>query len=141
MIILFGLVALPSFPSHQFSALGQKIVTAAQVNGTWRNKHGEFKIWALGHQKLKVEFSGTYEYKTSAGLMANVGTGSGIALIEYDTAKFKPEDSDDECEITMKFTGGNLVVTQEGGCGFGHNVVADGTYKKVSSSKPKFGEF
>jgi hypothetical protein len=40
----------------------------------------------------------------------------------------------------MKFTGGKLIVKQEGGCGFGHNVMADGAYRKVSSRKPKFGE-
>jgi len=30
------------------------------------------------------------------------------------------------------------VVTQTGICGFGSNVSAEGTYKKISSQKPKF---
>ena len=50
-----------------------KSVTAAQVNGTWKTKSGEFKVWALGKQRLQVEFSGVYEYKTSQGPMANEG--------------------------------------------------------------------
>ena len=116
-----------------------KSVTAAQVNGTWKTKSGEFKIWALGKQRLQVEFSGVYEYKTSQGPMANEGEGSGIAAIEGDTAIFKPEGAEEECRITLKFTGGKLVVTQIGSCGFGHNVNAGGTYRKVSSKKPKFG--
>jgi hypothetical protein len=29
-------------------AESEKSVTAAQVNGTWKTKGGEFKIWALG---------------------------------------------------------------------------------------------
>ena len=33
---------------------------------------------------------------------------------------------------------GKLIVTQTGICGFGHNVSAEGTYKKVSFKKPKF---
>lgn len=121
-------------------AAPQKIVTAAQVNGTWRTKSGEFKVWALGKQRLKVEFIGTYEYKYNGELMANTGSGAGIAMIEGDTAIFKPEglDADDDCKITMKFTGGKLVVDQEGGCGFGAHVVANGTYRKVSAAKPKF---
>jgi len=41
-----------------------KSVTTAQVNGTWKNKSGEFKIWALGKQRLQVEFSGVHEYKS-----------------------------------------------------------------------------
>jgi hypothetical protein len=48
-----------------------KSVTAAQVNGTWKTKGGEFKIWALGQQRHQVEFSGVYEYKTPRGPMAN----------------------------------------------------------------------
>ena len=115
-------------------------VTAAQVNGTWNSKTGTFKVWALGKQRLQVEFSGVYEFKSSAGPTANTGEGSGIAFIEGDTAIFKPEGSYEDCKITMKFREGKLIVEQEGECGFGQNVTANGTYKKVSSEKPKFGE-
>jgi len=52
-----------------------------------------------------VEFSGVYEYKTPQGPMANEGEGSGIATIEGDTAIFKPEGSEEECQITLKFGG------------------------------------
>lgn len=126
--------------TSQASEPGQNIVTAAQVNGTWRYRSNTFKVWALGRQRLKVEFLGTYEYKTREGMMANTGSGSGIAVIEGDTATFKPDDADDECKITMKFAAGKLVVEQEGGCGFGHNVIASGVYRKASAAKPKFNE-
>jgi hypothetical protein len=116
-----------------------KSITAAQVNGIWKTKGGEFRIWALGKQRLRVEFSGVYEYKSPQGLTANEGEGSGVATIEGDTAIFKPEGAEEECQIVLKFTGGKLLVTQTGICGFGHNVSAEGTYKKISSRKPKFG--
>jgi hypothetical protein len=117
----------------------QRDVTAAQVNGTWKYRQNEFKIWALGQQKLQIEFSGLYEYKTASGEpTANTGEGSGIARIEGDTAIFKPEGAEEECEIKLKFAGGKLIVTQTGACGFGNHVYADGTYTKVSSKKPKF---
>jgi hypothetical protein len=93
----------------------------------------------IGKQRLQVEFFGVYEYKTPHGPMANEGEGSGIAKIEGDTAVFKPEGAEEECQITLKFTGTKLVVTQTGICGFGHNVSAEGTYKKISSKKPQFG--
>ena len=115
-----------------------KSVTAAQVNGTWKTKGAEFKIWTLGKQRLQIEFSGVYEYKTPQGPTANEGEGSGVATIEGDTAIFKPEGAEEECQITLRFTGGKLLVTQTGICGFGHNVSAAGTYKKVSARKPKF---
>jgi hypothetical protein len=116
----------------------EKSVTAAQVNGTWKMKGSEFKIWALGQQRLRIEFSGVYEYKTPQGPSANEGEGSGIATIEGDTAIFKPEGAEEECRITLKFANGKLVVTQTGICGFGHNVTAAGTYRRVSAKKPKF---
>jgi hypothetical protein len=119
-------------------AEAQSVVTAAQVNGTWQTKNGEFKVWALGKQMLQIEFSGTHEYKSLAGLMANTGDGHGVASIEGDTAIFKPDGAEDECKITMKFTHGKLVVTQAGTCGFGAGVSAEGTYMKVSTRKPKF---
>lgn len=115
-----------------------KSVTAAQVNGTWKTKYCEFKIWALGKQRLQIDFSGVYEYKTPQGPTANEGVGSGVATIEGDTAIFKPEGAEEECQITLKFVRGKLVVTQTGICGFGHNVSAAGTYKRVSARKPKF---
>jgi hypothetical protein len=130
-------LAAASFVTTQ--ADSDKSVTAAQVNGTWKAKGAEFKIWALGKQRLQIEFSGVYEYKTPQGPTANEGEGSGVATIEGDTAIFKPEGAEEECQITLKFTGGKLVVTQTGICGFGHNVSAAGTYKKVSARKPKFG--
>lgn len=116
------------------------IVTAAEVNGTWRSQLRTLKLWALGQGRLQVEFSGTYEYRLADGsLMANTGQGSGIASIEGLVAKFKPAGAEDECLIKMKFIGGGLQVEQVGICGFGHNVSAAGTYRKISSSKPNFG--
>jgi hypothetical protein len=136
--ILLMLLCLSAAFTLTVRADTDKSVTAAQVNGTWKTKSGEFKILALGKQRLQVEFSGVYEYKTPQGPMANEGEGSGIATIKGETAIFKPEGAEEECRITLKFTGAKLFVTQTGICGFGHNVSAEGTYRKVSSKKPKF---
>jgi hypothetical protein len=135
---LLILLCLAATSRPTVRADNDKNVTVAQVNGTWKTKGDEFKIWALGQQGLQVEFFGVYEYKTPQGPMANEGEGSGIATIEGDTAIFKPDGAEEECQITLKFTGSKLVVTQTGICGFGHNVSAEGTSKKVSSKKPKF---
>src|SRR5258708_5675473 len=60
-----------------------KSVTAAQVNGTGKTKGAEFKIWALGKQRLQIEFSGVYEYKTPQGPTANEGEGRGRGMPNY----------------------------------------------------------
>lgn len=139
--VKFVYIAVVSFSAASLArsyADSDNSVTAAQINGTWKTNGSELKIWALGKQRLQVEFSGVYEYKTPQGLMANEGEGHGTATIEGDTAIFKPDGAEEECQITLKFSGRKLVVTQTGICGFGHNVSAEGTYKKVSSKKPKF---
>lgn len=121
-------------------ASAETMVTAAQVNGTWKSGGSTFKVLALGKQKLKVEFFGTYEYESQWGPTANTGEASGIAIIKGDTAIFKPDVGDKSCEITMKFTEGKLIVKEEGLCPFGFNVSSQDTYLKVSKKKPKFNE-
>jgi|GEM_PF-375725 len=144
LLLCFTATSLLVPGSQQANGSQEKVVTAAQVNGTWKSRGNIFNIWALGQQRLKVEFMGTYEYKTPSGPMANMGSGSGIARIEGDTAIFRPNDlelgPDTECKITMRFTKGKLIVEQEGACGFGLNVTAAGTYRRVSKAKPKFEE-
>ena len=119
----------------------ETIVRAQQVNGTWKSRFGEFQVWALGQQRLQVSFNGVYVYTMQNGMpMANVGQADGIAHITGDTARFKPMP-DENCELVMRFVGKTLRVTTQGSymaCGFGHNVIADGVYRKTSSKKPKF---
>jgi len=119
------------------NAQTSKVVTAAQANGLYRYDRNEFRILALGHNKLEVQFNG--EYMTRAGY-PNIGEARGEATIEGNVATFVPGDTS-ECKITMKFLRNRLEVTQEGSdaaCGFGHNVMATGTYRKVRGGKPKF---
>ena len=82
-----------------------------------------------------------YPYVSSAGITANFGSASGEAVIQGDTAVFTPEEGAGAlCKITLKFSKpGTLIVTTENNieCGFGHNVSADGAYKKTSGAKPK----
>jgi hypothetical protein len=132
-VFILIILAWSHEPLSQTVTSGQTVVTASQVNGTWSNKRGTFNVRALGNQKLRVHFSGFHEYVSQAGPMVNTGEGEGIAFIEGDTAIFKPNGAEAECRITMKFSGGKLLVTQEGLCGFGLNVTAAGTYRKVSS--------
>jgi hypothetical protein len=141
IIGLFGLSA------DEVSAQ-RKAVSGAEVTGTYRLSFtGKFKgsssdilIQALGKNKLKVGFDLIYPFVDPTGeLSANLGKAVGEARIEGDTATYTTSD-EEKCEITIKFVKpGVIKVTQnEATCGFGFNVTAEGTYKKVSSKKPKF---
>jgi hypothetical protein len=113
---------------------------AKGLTGTYRNRRGEFKIEALGVNRLHVQFDGSYEYKVNGEMTANTGTADGMATVKSDTAVFVPEGTQG-CSIELQFAGKKLIVKQTGSdadCGFGHNVTADGTYVRRSSRPPKF---
>lgn len=130
--LCFAILAIPAQSQHP------KIVTAAQANGVYSSYDNEIRILALGNNKLKVQFDGVYRTISKS---VNTGYASGEATIEDNVAVLAlPEFG--PCKITMVFLPRNrLKVTQEGDspdCGFGHNVRADGTYRKIRSGKPKF---
>ena len=114
-----------------------QVVTAAQANGVYRYFKSEFRILALGHNKLKVQFDGIY---MTLAKSPNMGYAVGEATIEGNVATFIPPDTQG-CKITITFLPGKIVVKQDGSdadCGFGHNVYATGTFSKIRSGKPKF---
>lgn len=118
-------------------AQNSKVVTAAQANGVYRYYRSEFRILALGHHKLKVQFDGIY---MTVAKSPNMGYATGEATIDGNVGTFVPLDTQG-CKITLTFLPGKLVVKQDGSdadCGFGHNVYATGTYRKIESGKPKF---
>jgi len=112
-------------------------VTAAQINGVYKDGRNDFRVLALGHHKLKVQFNG--EWMTRGGY-PNIGEAIGEATIVGNVATFIPGDTT-KCKITMTFLSNKMVVQQEGfdaDCGFGHNVMATGTYRRVKAGKPRF---
>ena len=137
-------ISLPVFALLVSPVLAQtgtpkpKVVTAAQVNGVWRFYKSTFRVLALGNNKFKAQFNG--EWMTRGGY-PNIGEAMGEATIVGNVATFIPGDTT-KCKITMKFLPHNkMVVEQEGfdaECGFGHNVMASGTYRRVRAGKPKF---
>ena len=131
---------LQAEPPGKGTGATSRDVSAAEVNGTWQCRKNTFKIWALGNGKLQVDFEGQFDYKSPDGPMANFGNGSGVATITGDTAVFAPTGDEKDGKLTLKFSRGKLIVEQEGTCGFGHRVYANGTYAKISARKPKFGE-
>ena len=148
VLIMLGALAL--LCGSAAAQTGRKSVPASEVNGTFRmNFTGKFKgssneirIWALGHNKLKIGMDLLYPYIVDKELSANIGELDGEATITGDTATYSSTEFG-KCQITIKFVRpGVIKVTQSGAdfdCGFGHNVTADGTYHKVSGNKPKFG--
>ena len=116
----------------------RRVVTAAQINGVYKSDRNDFRVLALGHNKLQVQFNG--EWMTRYGY-PNIGEAIGEATIDGNVVTFVPGETKN-CKITMTFLPPNkMVVTQEGTdaeCGFGHNVMADGKYRRVKAGRPKW---
>lgn len=113
---------------------------AKSLTGTYSNRRGEFKIQALGVNRLHVRFDGTYPYKVNNELTANTGTGDGMTTLKGNVAIFVPTETQG-CSISLTFVRQKLIAKQTGSdadCGFGHNVTADGTYTKRSGRPPRF---
>src|SRR5260370_33343050 len=104
-------------------------VTAAEMNGTWKTKGGnEFKIWKIGKEMLRVEFFGEFRYDSATGPTANTGEGHGVASLERDTAKFKPDGAEGDFAITLKISHDKILVTQTSTRCCGFNITAHVTY-------------
>ena len=148
---IFAFVFLMTFSSFADAQRSRASVSGAEVTGTFKmsfigKKYKGFsnslEILALGKGKLKIDFDLVYPYTMNNGeVSANMGSLTGEANIVGDTAIYE-SDEFGPCKITIKFVRpGEVKVTQDTDgfdCGFGHNVIASGTYKKTSSAKPKF---
>lgn len=131
-------------------AQSRKTIGAREINGTFRDyfdaknkkSFNEIKILSTGKGKLKVSFNLVYpDLSAGGGDVGNSGNADGAATIAGDTAAFSPSGYE-QCKITIRFVKfGQIKVVQNGNdtdCGFGANVSATGTYKKIGGAKSKF---
>ncbi len=130
-------------------AQSRKIVDAAEINGTFRDyfdakskkSFNEIKIQSTGKGKLRVNFRLLYPDLSGGGNVGNSGNADGAATLSGNTATFFLSGFE-RCKITIRFVKpGQIKVVQKGNdidCGFGANVSASGTYKKIGGAKPKF---
>lgn len=154
LVVVFALVSMMSFSASAYAQNSRASVSGTEVTGTFKmsfigKKYKDFSneldILALGGGKLKIAFDLVYPYTLQNGeVSVNMGGLSGEASIKGDTAIFESNEFG-PCKINIKFVRpGEVKVTQSGtdaDCGFGHNVTSQGTYRKVSSKKPKFEEY
>jgi len=106
------------------------------VSGVYRDGTSELRLLALNPNKLKIEFKMDWTiegYYTNDGYHPNTGDAVGEAIIEGDVARFVAGDTR-RCKITLTFLTNRIEVAKEGSaadCGYRHNVVATGTYRRI----------
>lgn len=151
LFFVFAAVVVAAIAPSSSAQTSRKSVSGTEVTGTfkmsfigkkYKDLTNDLYIQALGKGKLKISFDLLYPYTMNNGeVSVNMGSLTGEASIVGDTAVYE-SDEFGPCKITIKFVRpGQVKVTQDGGsfdCGFGHNVMAAGSYRKTSSAKPKF---
>ena len=73
----------------------------------------------------------------------NMGFLEGTVTVKDGRGRFSSREAGMACDIDFTFQQDKVVVHQTGtdaACGFGHEVYADGTYKRTSQRKPVFRE-
>jgi hypothetical protein len=100
--------------------------------------NGEMQLLWLGKGKLRVSFD--LYYRGGGVSSGATGVGVGEATLRGNTASYRSTDFP-QCKLSLTFEPGNVVTVSGGGefeCGFGHHVIADGSYRKLSGRKPSF---
>lgn len=117
---------------------GKKPLRAASVTGAYKYVLNSLEVLELPDQRVRISFSGFWPNDHRRVETRNVGTFDETVALKGRTAVVKPKYGGDDCAITLEFKANRVIVAQEGySCGFGFNVEAGGTYRKVSSNPPK----
>jgi hypothetical protein len=144
VVVAIGLLALASVGVA--AQRTRPSVSTAEVTGTFhmnfggkfRGTYDEIKIASIGRSKLRVSMELMFPHIVNGEMTPNMGSLDDTFAIKGDTASY----STGQCTLTIKFArAGTISVTQRGmdsDCGFGHNVMANGTYHRVSARKPRF---
>lgn len=126
--------------SHAHSGANQKVkkrVRATSITGTYKYLLNTLEVLEQPDHQARITFSGFWPNDNKRVETRNVGSFDEIVPIKGRTAVIKPKYGDDDCAITLEFRTSRVIVTQRGyRCGFGFNVEADGTYRKVSGKPP-----
>ena len=97
------------------------------VTGSYKFNENDLTVLQLPGGRIK--------FKVSAMAGSNIGEAEGEIALTDDTAVYKNNDFG-KCVIVLKFIANKAVITQDGQCGMGNNVSADGTYKKLNGKVP-----
>jgi|GEM_PF-2211201 len=119
---------------------GQASRSGNAVTGTYSIKNSStentLEAQVLSGGRVKIHLYASWIGTVAAG-QVNTGEIKEILTLKNRTAVYESGG----CRITIRFGGNRAKVKQterEGGCGFGLNVSASGTYLKLHGRRPKF---
>lgn len=113
--------------------------TAQSVTGHYRLTKDEFRnrldVQQLSGGKIKFYLLALWVSHNNPDNIHN-GELQGVVALKSGLAVYDQDD----CKLKFEFFSNRVRVTQlnDAGCGFGANVTAAGTYRKLDRKKPKF---
>lgn len=116
----------------RLQALSSGPVQASQGSqtGTYKCEGGELLV--------ENRPDGSIRFEVSASNGMNVGGASGRAMLKDGVAIYS--NRDDDCTLVIRFAKNEAKIAQDGSCGMGLNVTAEGVYKLAKAGRPKFSE-
>jgi hypothetical protein len=134
LVLLTSLVAAGQTPS------ATRAKPPGNVTGHYRLRREELRnridVEQLPGARVKFDLLALWVSHYNPENVHN-GTLQGIVNVKNGVAIYE----DGGCKLKMEFLPSKVRITQSDGfgdCGFGANVTATGTYRKVDSKKPKF---
>ncbi len=125
-------------PECPFQA--RPLAPGASVTGTYEMRMGPSAGCSLEVEQLPRSRIHFLLDCNRGGPSYNMGSAEDTIPISRGVAVYRTREFG-TCEIRFTFFDGWMRARQEeegGGCGFGHNVVASGTYRHTSTARPRF---
>ena len=139
IFILTAIILLTNFtvPTIYIDPTGtyQMESKTKKKNGDIYGYSGHIQVKKINHERIVM----TFEVNKGAPSY-NSGSFVDTLIYKQNKAIFTDVESDSTCKITFNFDNKGITVEETAdynlGCGFGHAVVADGFYKKISNKMP-----
>lgn len=143
ILVLLLLLSLPQVVSGQGkgrSSHRENSAAGKSVTGTYQDGRNTLRVLELPGRKLLVDLDALWP---KSGRVPPGGPHVGgftkrEVVLSGNMTVVRLEDGEYSCKITMKFLGNKVLVSQEGECGWGAYVTADGMYMKRSKRRPNF---
>lgn len=108
-----------------------KAVEVRGVTGTYvRDDDSSIEVVELPNGRVRFALLAYWKGPRWEEYGPNLGMASGEVPLVKGVAVY--EEKEEECRLTMRFSSGKVEIEQEGSCLFGHNVRADGSYRRTS---------
>jgi hypothetical protein len=124
--------ALTVQPSTQTTASAPTVASAAVVHDATPssgNLAGTYISLNLGTLTIKQQPNGALDFSLEVvSEQGNTGEATGVLISNGNLLIYK--DAEMDCLLTLSPNATSIKINQEGSCGFGMNVVADGSYLK-----------